>query len=83
MAELAPKYLYSDSLIYLEGRLKTRSWEDREGIRRMITEWVGDNLIIFDQYVEASPGLPTLPPGGFEIYNSDFTGPLLEPLLKS
>ena len=31
LAELAQKYLHKGSLVYIEGRLKTRSWEDKEG----------------------------------------------------
>ena len=31
LAELAQKYLHKGSLVYIEGRLRTRSWEDKEG----------------------------------------------------
>ena len=45
LAELAQKYLHKGSLVYIEGRLKTRSWEDKEGVKKYATEVVGDNLI--------------------------------------
>ncbi len=42
MAELAEKYLKKGSLIYLEGRIRTRQWEDKEGNKRYNTEIIGD-----------------------------------------
>ena len=36
LAELAQKYLHKSSLIYIEGRLRTRSWEDKDGHRSYI-----------------------------------------------
>ena len=38
MAEVAGKYLGKGAKISLQGKLKTRSWEDRHGERRYITE---------------------------------------------
>ena len=49
LAELAQKYLHKGSLIYIEGRLRTRSWEDKEGNKKFATEVVGDNLIMLDK----------------------------------
>lgn len=44
LAELSEKYLKKGSQIYLEGRIKTRSWDDKEGNKRYITEIVGDTM---------------------------------------
>ncbi|MFO8067968.1 MAG: single-stranded DNA-binding protein [Bacteroidales bacterium] len=44
LAELAEKYLIKGSQIYLEGRIRTRQWEDKDGIKRYTTEIIGDNL---------------------------------------
>jgi single-strand DNA-binding protein len=49
LAELAQKYLHKGSLIYVEGRLRTRTWEDKEGNKKFATEVVGDNLIMLDK----------------------------------
>ena len=54
LAELAQKYLHRGSLVYIEGRLKTRSWEDNEGNKKFATEIVGDNLIMLDKRSEGS-----------------------------
>lgn len=53
LAELAQKYLKKGSLIYLEGRLKTRSWEDKEFNKKTITEVVAENLVMLDKKPEA------------------------------
>ena len=49
LAELAQKYLHKSSLVYIEGRLRTRSWDDKDGNRKFATEVVGDNLIMLDK----------------------------------
>ncbi len=49
LAELAQKYLHKGSLIYIEGRLHTRTWEDREGNKKFATEVIGDNLIMLEK----------------------------------
>src|ERR1700751_6135068 len=52
LAELAQKYLHKGSLIYVEGRLRTRSWEDKEGNKKFATEIIADNLIMLDKRSE-------------------------------
>ncbi|MDN5215647.1 single-stranded DNA-binding protein [Fulvivirgaceae bacterium BMA12] len=44
LADVAEKYLKKGNLIYVEGKLKTRSWEDKDGNTRYTTEVVGDNM---------------------------------------
>ncbi len=56
LAELAQKYLHKGSLVYIEGRLRTRSWEDKEANRKFATEVVGDNLIMLDKRTDNGPG---------------------------
>lgn len=53
LAELAQKFLKKGSLIYIEGSLKTRSWEDKENSKKYITEIVGDNLVMLDKRNDA------------------------------
>lgn len=38
LGELAEKYLRKGSKVFLEGMLKTRKWEDKEGVERYTTE---------------------------------------------
>ena len=46
LAEIAEKILRKGTQIYVEGKLQTRSWEDREGVKRYITEVVADNFTV-------------------------------------
>ena len=56
LADLAQKYLHKGSLVYIEGRLKTRSWEDKDGNKKFATEVVGDNLIMLDKRTDGAQG---------------------------
>jgi len=42
LAEVAEKYVTKGRQLYIEGRIKTRSYDDRDGNKRYITEIVGD-----------------------------------------
>ena len=44
LAEIAGQYLKKGAKIYIEGKLETRSWEDKEGQKRYTTEVVVDQL---------------------------------------
>ena len=56
LAELSQKYLHKSSLVYIEGRLKTRHWEDRDHHKKVATEIIADNLIMLDKRSEAQSG---------------------------
>lgn len=43
-AEIAKEYLSKGSPVYIEGRIQTRSYDDKEGNKKWITEIVGDRL---------------------------------------
>lgn len=45
-AEFAEKYLKKGNTILVEGKLRTRSWEDKDKNKRYTTEIVGDNISI-------------------------------------
>ncbi len=49
LAEVAEKYLKKGMTIYIEGKLRTRSWDDKEGHKRYITEIVGDTFTILSK----------------------------------
>lgn len=46
LAEIAEKILRKGTQLYVEGKLQTRSWEDRDGNKRYITEVVADNFTV-------------------------------------
>lgn len=45
-AELAEKYIRKGTRLLVEGKLRTRTWEDRNAIKRTITEVYADNIDI-------------------------------------
>jgi single-strand DNA-binding protein len=45
LAEIADQILSKGNLVYIEGRLQTRSWEAQDGSKRQRTEIVADNII--------------------------------------
>jgi single-strand DNA-binding protein len=49
LAELAEKYLKKGSTVYIEGKNRTRSYEDKQGVKRYVTEVVGEELILLDK----------------------------------
>ena len=44
LAEVAEKYLKKGSSVYIEGRIRTRKWEDKDGNNRYNTEILGDSM---------------------------------------
>jgi len=44
LAEVADKYVKKGSQLFIEGKIRTRSYDDRDGNKRYITEIVADNM---------------------------------------
>ena len=44
LADIAAKFLHKGKLVYIEGKIRTRNYEDKEGIRRYATEIVAENF---------------------------------------
>ncbi len=81
LAEVAGEYLRKGSKVYIEGRLQTRKWQDRDGNDRWSTEIVGNDMQMldsrgggesqdsrggYDNSNSYSSGPPSSPPGGLE-----------------
>lgn len=49
LANLAEKYIHKGSLLYVEGKLQTRSWEGKDGIKRTVTEVVASDIQLLDR----------------------------------
>lgn len=60
LAELAGKYLKKGSLVYLEGKLRTRVYIGKDGQKKYVTEVVGDSVIMLDKS-PASKGGDNIP----------------------
>lgn len=44
LAEIAGEYLKKGSQVYVEGRLQTRKWQDKDGVEKYTTEIVADRM---------------------------------------
>jgi single-strand DNA-binding protein len=57
LAQVAEKYVKKGSQLFIEGRIKSRSYDDKDGIKRYITEIVGDNMqMLGRKQDESEPG---------------------------
>ncbi len=69
LAEICGEYLSKGKQVYIEGRLQTREWEDRDGVKRWTTEITAQNMQMLgspgDQVRTDEPTAPP-PPGDRE-----------------
>jgi single-strand DNA-binding protein len=49
LADLAEKYLHKGSMVYVEGKLKTRTYEDKDGQKRYVTEVIAESILMLDK----------------------------------
>lgn len=52
LAEMAHKYLRKGSLVFVEGKLKTRNYDDKQGSKRYVTEIIAEQLLLLDKKTE-------------------------------
>ena len=62
LAEIAGEYLKKGSQVYVEGRIRTRKWQDKEGQDRYSTEIVADAMQMLGS--RAGSGEPRSEPAG-------------------
>jgi single-strand DNA-binding protein len=48
-AEIAGKFLKKGALAYVDGRLRTRKWKNKQGLEQYTTELVGSSLTLLDR----------------------------------
>lgn len=48
-ADLAEKYIKKGMNLYIEGKLRTRTWDDQNGVKKSITEIVADSVQLLDK----------------------------------
>jgi len=54
LAGLAKEYVRKGSLLYVEGKLRNRQYEDKEGIKKYVTEIVAEQIIMLDKKIKVS-----------------------------
>ncbi len=85
-AEVAAQYLKKGSSVYVEGRLKTRKWTDKDGVEKYATEIVAESMQFLSKREETSepasapaprpapapkPAPKPAPAGGFSDFDDD------------
>ena len=65
-AELAGELLKKGQLVYMEGKLQTRNWEDKDGIKRYTTEVVCDMFTMLGRKMDADSSQEATPTSNSE-----------------
>lgn len=55
LAEIAGKYLSKGKMVFIEGRIQTRAWEDKDGNKRYTTEIIAANMRMLEAKGTARP----------------------------
>jgi single-strand DNA-binding protein len=69
LAEICGKYLTKGKLVFVEGRIRTQAWEDKEGNKRSTTEIIASDMRMLDSKGQKGPDAspeepPVQHPGG-------------------
>ena len=58
LAEVAENYLKKGNTVFIEGRIRRREYEDKDGIKRNVTDIIGDNMtmLVTGQRPPVEPG---------------------------
>lgn len=62
LAETVEKYVHKGDKLYIEGKLRYRTYDDRNGVRRTVVEIWADNMEMLTPRPQAQPEAPTVPP---------------------
>ncbi len=62
LAELCQEYVQKGSYLYIEGRIQTRSYDDRDGVKRYITEIRANEIGLLDKRTGMEPAAGGEPP---------------------
>jgi single-strand DNA-binding protein len=70
LAEICNQYLKKGHLVYIEGRLQTRRWEDEGGNKRTATEVVAREMIMLNEKRDKADGEAEVDAGNDEAFHS-------------
>ena len=71
LAEIAGEYLKKGSKVYIEGRLQYRTYDDKNGVKRYVTEILMDELLMLDSRGSSTPAESAPPAASEEPPKSD------------
>lgn len=70
LADIAEQYMHKGKKVYVEGYLKTRSWDDASGVKRYKTEIVSESVILLSSPGGGSEG------GGYSAHAMEDRAPI-------
>jgi single-strand DNA-binding protein len=74
LAEIAGRYIKKGTMLYVEGKIRTRAWDDKEGNKRYSTDIEADNFQMLSSRVdEASSSAGSTPTQTNSVSGPDFT----------
>jgi len=82
LAEIVQQYLKKGSLIFIEGRIETREWQDKEGVKGYTTEIVANEMRMLGSRGDsmAAGAGAAAPAGATRSEDFDHAGPAEEPM---
>jgi single-strand DNA-binding protein len=75
LAEVAQKYVKKGTQVYIEGKIKSRSYDDKDGVKKYITEIVADSMQLLGrrpengQPMDQSKNEPSIEPESYNVAN--------------
>ena len=77
LADITERYLKKGDKVYIEGKLRTRSWQDQDGNTKYTTEIIADNLTMLGKSPDNSTAPQSQPVAATSspAQNEDFSGP--------
>ncbi len=73
LAEICKQYLTKGQQVYIEGRLQTRHWEDKEGVKHSTVEIVAAEMMMLGERRETNHGPSGEEPAAAEVEGSNQT----------
>ena len=61
LADIVDRYVHKGSQLYIEGRLRTREWTDKDNIKRYTTEILADNMQLLGSRSDAQQNVTSAP----------------------
>lgn len=73
LAEIIGEYIKKGSQIYIEGRIQTRKWQDKDGVEKYTTEIIADQMTMLGGPKSEAPAKPAAktPEGKFDDMTDD------------
>ena len=62
LADIVDRYVHKGSQLYIEGRLRTREWTDKDNVKRYTTEILADNMQLLGSRSDGQSAAPAAAP---------------------